>query len=202
MSDVMPIKPRAAVRTGSARTGIRPFRQGALDSLCGVYAIVNAARLLCSEIDNHISSALFYVLIKALLNRETGAPSAVTDGITTETLSRLLRTACNAIEEMSGIRLRCSLLAPKRKRLSLDQTWMALQETVGKNSVSIIGLSGIREHWTVGYWVTKREITLKDSDGLRFLSRMDCDVKRDAAPYQLQAHEIVILHRVKTARRA
>jgi len=36
----------AALALMDARHDIKPLRQGALDSLCGVYAILNAVRLL------------------------------------------------------------------------------------------------------------------------------------------------------------
>ena len=30
---------------------IKPYRQGRLDSLCGVYTLINALRLLCPRLD-------------------------------------------------------------------------------------------------------------------------------------------------------
>ena len=44
---------------------LRPYRQGQLDGLCGIYALVNALRLLCPRLDEEACEAVFCALIKA-----------------------------------------------------------------------------------------------------------------------------------------
>lgn len=175
----------------------RPLRQGDLDSLCGVYSIINATRFLCPEIDREVATDLFDMLLETLAKRKAGAHEAVTVGLDLRAVSQMLRTACSVLSETLDIRLRASPLAPPNKRPTLDQVWASLQEMIGDESIAIIGLSGLREHWTVGHRVTARQIMLMDSDAMRVLSRAHCDVRRNAAPYRLRAQEIIILRRVQ-----
>src|SRR3954453_3189414 len=55
---------------------IRPYRQGRLDGLCGIYALINALRLLCPRLNEDACEAVFCALIKARA-RQTASPLAV-----------------------------------------------------------------------------------------------------------------------------
>ena len=41
---------------------IRPYRQGRFDGLCGIYALVNALRLLCPRLDEDTCEEVFCAL--------------------------------------------------------------------------------------------------------------------------------------------
>ncbi len=38
---------------------LRPYRQGRLDGLCGIYALINALRLLCPKLDEDTCERAF-----------------------------------------------------------------------------------------------------------------------------------------------
>ena len=42
---------------------VKPYAQGDLDFMCGIYAIINALRALCREITWEISTHLFQHLV-------------------------------------------------------------------------------------------------------------------------------------------
>ena len=44
----------------------KPYRQGDLDGLCGIYAIINAVSFLCPEMDRETARDLFRVLNERL----------------------------------------------------------------------------------------------------------------------------------------
>ena len=44
---------------------LNPYRQGRLDGLCGVYALINALRLLCPRLDEDACERAFCALIRA-----------------------------------------------------------------------------------------------------------------------------------------
>ena len=69
---------------------IKPYRQGRLDGLCGVYALVNALRLLCPRLDEDTCEQVFSVLVKAR-TRQTASPLAVISaGLSRRELLQLL----------------------------------------------------------------------------------------------------------------
>ena len=58
---------------------LNPYRQGRLDGLCGVYALINALRLLCPRLDEDACERAFCALIRARA-RQTSSPLAVISG--------------------------------------------------------------------------------------------------------------------------
>ena len=56
----------------------KPFQQGDLDGLCGVYSIVNTVRILCPEVDLETAEYLFDILMQKLL-RTAVTPFACSD---------------------------------------------------------------------------------------------------------------------------
>ena len=44
---------------------LQPYRQGRLDGMCGVYALINALRLLCPRLDEDACERAFCALIRA-----------------------------------------------------------------------------------------------------------------------------------------
>src|SRR5829696_5914780 len=62
-----------------ARRQLTPYRQGRLDGLCGVYALINALRLLCPRLDEDACERAFCALIRARA-RQTASPLTVIHG--------------------------------------------------------------------------------------------------------------------------
>ena len=62
---VITLMASVARKTPSKRR-VKPYAQGDLDSMCGIYAIVNAFRALCREITCEISTHLFQHLVRCL----------------------------------------------------------------------------------------------------------------------------------------
>src|SRR5829696_8312171 len=62
-----------------ARRQLTPYRQGRLDGLCGVYALINALRLFCPRLDEDACERAFCALIRARA-RQASSPLAVISG--------------------------------------------------------------------------------------------------------------------------
>ena len=62
-----------------SRRQLKPYRQGRLDGLCGVYALINALRLLCPRLNEDDCERAFCALIQARA-RQTACPLAVIQG--------------------------------------------------------------------------------------------------------------------------
>ena len=159
----------------------RPFRQGDLDGLCGVYSIVNAIRVLCPELDQAAAEWLFTHLMHALPEVGAEPEVAVTNGIERRHLARLIRCAIRYMTSEYEIGLTVSRL-PKNLRQSTDlqELWAWLAERISPTSVAILGLGGRHDHWTVAIDVTAQQIRLFDSGEIKVLKRRYCTVGRAA----------------------
>src|SRR5688572_29539520 len=69
---------------------LKPYRQGRLDGLCGVYSLINALRLLCPRLGEDDCERAFCVLIRALERQERSLLSIIHRGLTRRELFRLL----------------------------------------------------------------------------------------------------------------
>lgn len=182
-------------RDGSFRRSVRPFRQGDLDSLCGVYAVINATRLLCPEISHADVAALFGTLIGALSRRRIRLTDAVAYGLNIRTVRALALVACEYINNEFEIRLRTRRPHKPRHASRMHRFWRTLQAELSKGNVVIVGLSGHLAHWTVAYRITDKSVRLADSDGLKVLLRSRCTLRPARRFYQLWPDEIIILSR-------
>ncbi len=170
------------------------YRQGDLDGLCGVYAVVNALRHVLQLRDRQCRK-LFEKLIKALEQDSPRVHERLLWGMGIRQLRRLVNVA-------SGCRLKGQKLSfaarPLRLRCeqrTLPHLWAALNEEVGPNCVAIVGLSGVDDHWCVVYRVTPRTLQLLDSSGQTRIRRSRCTVRPTATRYCLELGEILLIER-------
>lgn len=175
---------------------MKPFQQGSLDALCGVYAVINAFRLLCPEIDRRIARILFEALIEAVSEAGLDMPDVVVRGMDHDAIGVLTEAARHYVRREVGIRIAVHALKIMQKRPRLAHVWSALQSEFDGGRVAIIGLEGRHQHWTVGHRITGAAIALSDSDGLCLLLRSRCSVNGRTGLHQLVPREIVILERV------
>ena len=161
------------------RRGLRPFHQGELDGLCGVYAVINAVRALCPELTADDAAWIFGSLISVLAKAGTDAVEATTYGIERAEVGRLLRwTRAHVLDEYGvGLTVR-RLPRPLRHQVGLATLWQALARAITPSSVAVLGLAGRQSHWTVAIGVTPRQIRLFDSCKMRVLHRRHCRAGR------------------------
>src|SRR3954468_24491444 len=84
---------------------LKPYRQGRLDGLCGVYTLINALRLLCPRLNEDACEAVFCALIRAR-TRQTASPLAVIyAGLSRRELLQLLDPWWRFVRKKLGIKL-------------------------------------------------------------------------------------------------
>ncbi|TPJ77209.1 hypothetical protein [Mesorhizobium sp. B2-6-2] len=172
---------------------LAPFDQGDLDSLCGVYCVMNAVRFLCPELGRQKSIGLFQVLSENLTTNRVTAHETVGLGIEIPTVQALVEAACKYLGEILEAPISVGVFTSKIRRF--DDLWTALRESLDDNQVAIIGLSGRHDHWTVAYRMTKRTIRLFDSDSMKVLQRARCSLRDPRVPYQIDPDEIILIRR-------
>lgn len=149
--------------------GYPPFQQGGLDSLCGLYSIINAERFINHSSDEE-TQQLFNDLIH-YLSRRGLLTKFLIDGIIHTQMLIIL-------EKVVGKQRISNVQIPFRGVTNPDLTtfWKSMQAfldgTPGR--AIILGLQGYHDHWTVIEDITNRSIILYDSARIKRLPRSSC----------------------------
>ena len=151
------------------KSGFPPFQQGGLDSLCGLYSIVNAERYINHSSDEE-TQQLFDDLIYYLSRRGLLSKFLIGGIIHTEMLVILKKVVGEKRISNVGI--------PWRGVQNPDLTkfWKSMQGFLDGTSgrAIILGLQGYHDHWTVIESITNRSILLYDSTLIKHLPRSSC----------------------------
>jgi hypothetical protein len=156
-------------RSHRLMTGLPPFQQGGLDSLCGLYSIVNAERFINRSSDDE-SQQLFDDLIHYLSRRGLLGKFLI-GGILHPQMIMIL-------DKVVGKKRISNVWLPWRGVPNPDLTtfWKSMQAfldgTPGRSI--ILGLQGYHDHWTVIEKITNRSILLYDSALIKRLPRSSC----------------------------
>ena len=185
------------MRRPAIRRRIRPMRQGSLDGLCGVYAIVNVMRYLAPEIDADRATELFAAMMRARHEQALRRPLAfVYRGLGRRSLIALTGAAIDHVARTAGIEIEAEWLAPaKLKRSSLPTIWRSLSANIGPSCAVIVGLGGRTSHWTCVVDITSRQMRLFDSDGMCVLRRDQCTPRPDGRHYDIESHYVLFVRR-------
>lgn len=174
---------------------VKPFRQGDLDSLCGLYSVLNATRLLCPELDYEGSRSLFRQLAETLTAKRVTAFETVAWGIETPTVLALIQSARAYVRESLDASLRLEPFRSARKTLTIGFLWKSLMGRLKQGWIAIIGISGRHNHWTVAHRATAKSMRLFDSDLMTALKRSRCSLRSTHVPHQIDPDEIFLLRR-------
>jgi hypothetical protein len=141
---------------------LRPYRQGALDGLCGIHSVVNAVRYLCGPLSMARSQALFMALLEHMEQRRP-LPKCVAHGVMIGEIGGMLG---KVVAPRYPVR-RCM---PFRQNplVPLDDYWTALQDFLADDKrIVLTAISGAYDHWTLVRHVTDRSMLLFDSTNCR-----------------------------------
>jgi hypothetical protein len=150
-------------------SGLPPFQQGGLDSLCGLYSIINAERFINHSKDDE-TQQLFDDLIHFLARRKLLSKLLIGGIIHTEMLLIL--------DKVVGKQRIANVYVPWRGVPNPDLTtfWKSIQfflDGTPRRAI-ILGLKGYHDHWTVIESITNRSIKLYDSALIQRLARSSC----------------------------
>lgn len=150
-------------------SGLPPYQQGGLDSLCGLYSIINAERIVNHSSDEE-TQQLFDSLIHYLSRRGLLTKFLIGGIIHTEMLVIL--------KKIVGKKRISNVQIPWRGMQNPDLTtfWKSMQSFLDGTSgrAIILGLQGYHDHWTVIESITNRSILLYDSSLIKRLPRSRC----------------------------
>lgn len=171
----------------------KPVRQGDLDGLCGLYALLNALDLLAAKPPRPaLQKALFQELIRAL-----PAPKlreAMSAGLEGKDLIKAARIAFPPHKRALGGRIEVS--RPFRRQAfetseELAANWGKRIYT-GDTALLINFATPTYAHWSVVLAIEPTAIALRDSSSTRSLSLDKYAVRR--GPYRIRTRETLMLH--------
>ena len=174
----------------------RPLRQGELDGLCGVYAVVNALRYLSAEINVHRAQDLFTAMMQA--RERLSQPHAllfVTGGLSCTALLPLLKCAIAHAKSKWDLDFEIERLRHSNRR-GLRGLWAYLQSAVAADGVAIVAFQGRQHHWSVVVEVSRRQMRLHDSDGMTLVRRAWCTTATRTNRYVLGPAGVILVRRV------
>ena len=153
---------------------LKQHEQGALSSLCGIYSIVNAMRII-RGLNNEESKELFAQIISYLEENKKLAVS-LTSGISITVMGSIFK-------DVIGDRIHRSIPFHKQPTVRIGEFWAEMKRFLdeermkGEKRVILLSLGGEHEHWTIVCKITKKRISLFDSIGLRHLDRRNCTTR-------------------------
>ncbi len=148
---------------------MKPFRQGDLDGLCGLYATINAAKLISKRISRNRGSEF---LLDAVLTINKKSFDFLTDGTNTLDISRILRDSI-----CDDFKIRRTKPFHTRSHVSLNEFWETLccflHSRPDRAAIIVIETSTY-SHWTVVKKINNKRLILFDSSEGVFLNRKQC----------------------------
>ena len=173
---------------------LKPMQQGRLDGLCGVYSVINAARLAiwpAQRLTRESCRELFGLLAAELADRAK-LLDVLTGGSRHRLVSILLREADGWLRDVYDISLHYR--RPYRGQPSISQAVIAAtlaRHLAAGHASAIAGLTGSIEHWTVVRAVTPKTMLLFDSDDLK---RLLLDPRRRGwTPIEIAATDLFLI---------
>lgn len=183
-------------RRAAKRRLPKPYRQGDLDGLCGLYSTINAIRVLCPELDHGNHVWLFSRLLHELPKLGARLEVVATDGIGRGQLAKLIRRAAADVADEFDIGLRVTRV-PKtlRRTADLKTFWAWLGRHLSPTSVAVVGLDGRMSHWTVAVKVTGQQVRIFDSGDMGAIRRRSCTVGRAASRFSISPVTVFVIAR-------
>lgn len=148
------------------------FRQGDLDGLCGVYALINAVEIISPRPEAHVET-LMKACIHALYIRN-GTPFFFLQGIGLHEMIHLLRMVVRP-----NFSIRYKRPFARNAGVSLTAYWDACRvflDEDGRTVITVLASNNI-QHWTVVAAMSDRCLFLMDSDGLNRVKRTEITVR-------------------------
>ncbi|MGO9138747.1 MAG: hypothetical protein ACLP9S_02720 [Syntrophales bacterium] len=166
------------------------YSQGDLDGFCGIYATVNAIRLIDRRMRGDKSVVLFRRLLRCLERRST-LSNIATEGLSVYELQYMLN---KVVIRHYGIRI----TRPFRwSRMPSTDDFFDEVSAYLKEYPRRAVICSIDEHWSVLKHVTEKQVHFFDSTRMRRVHRKKCTITRVSSrrPYFFDKKEVFFLEK-------
>ncbi len=175
---------------------LRPLQQGRLDGLCGVYATINAIRLLAARRGRRIDCRALFIDVLDHTDRTAGIFEPLTEGIDTQALAKILKATAKTLARDYRLPILVHRPFIRRTRMSIEDLHAAMASDIAANgAVFILATRGRFDHWTVVHRASAAGFFTFDSYEGKRISLAKCSIHRSAeaagqAPLGLALDEI------------
>lgn len=150
---------------------IKPFQQGGLDALCGLYALINAARLLYAEASPLHGQRCKRLFAEGMdfLTAKKGSRDATHWGMTVGRQRKLAKTLFQS-DVLAGLPA-LHLGPPSPKMAKVQELESAIEAVLDDRAILLVCFHGQISHHSVIVGHTPARVKLFDSDGMQFIRK-------------------------------
>ena len=201
------LKPTSAKGDAKSKANIKefpmnPYRQGAFDGFCGVYAIINALRLIATTSDG-LGEEFCDRLFTAIMRHATlkiGIRRLANSGTPQWLMRSFLRGTCAFVGRNRKLKPILDRPLLRKGRLSLNEVLSIMRKPLATQRCAfIVEIGGVYSHWTVIREIGKAQVHLFDSDGIKVLNisemRMSYEKPNTRANHWLMSGSVIMLTR-------
>lgn len=154
---------------------VEPFRQGELDRLCGLYAIINGIRLALKAHDTGLTpkrSRTLFEVGSEFLTLKRGLQEALGHGMGLRRWHALARHLARAIsDDVCTVTVETADVADWR---GITDAWRWIDQSLGAKKPVLIPLLKGMDHYSVVMSATPLTLRLFDSVGVAFVRKASC----------------------------
>lgn len=156
-----------------ASLALEPLQQGDLDSVCGVYSIINAIRI-CLHPDRvlgHQELRQMYRSGLGLFRQTRSLPKLLNWGMGEKAWFELTGKLLKYTKITTGVALKHRHLLPKSGRLTRKAIWLLIERELDQGHPVLISLGGQLDHYSVVVGISAHRLYLFDSSAHKWVAR-------------------------------
>jgi hypothetical protein len=191
----VPAEPDLPSRWLAQHSGDKPYRQGELDGLCGIYAVVNALVLLTAKAapwTKTYSRTLFRRGV-AMVNAKGDLDAVILDGMTPGRWIELVEALTAQVASDLKLDIQVDRLETGSASIRFTLVQEAVEAALARDALVLVLLDGVHQHYTVITGHTPQQFLLYDSLGLRRLTKQLCGNERSGKRHRIASRWVVIL---------
>lgn len=176
----------------------KPYEQGELDGLCGVYAAVNALALLVARgkpLAKSYCTELFHQGI-GIVAKDIALQEVITTGIEPELWIKVVQGL--AAQVASDVELGIAAVQPfaDRPQVRFAELRQRIEAALDRDALVLVLLKGVHDHYTVVSSHSDTRFILYDSAGLYWLTKAKCGSERSQQRHRLNASATIFIELV------
>lgn len=158
---------------------IEPYKQGQLDSLCGLYSAINAIRLAAypqKPLTKKHAKCLFQAGVSYLNRKEGRLAMIMTEGMSDKRWRKLMRHLVKVAND--DFRLKIQITRFKGIPSALEDF---VDERLARREIICISLEGRLDHFSIISGMSEKRYVMFDSDRTKWLLKSSIGVIRQIA---------------------
>lgn len=173
----------------------QPLEQGDLVGLCGLYAGLNAIRVVLQPVSPLDRRQVRRLMGRgaALLQEKGVLFGAIVEGMEEKVQHRLLQAMVDEAERITGVSLAVERPALLLQRFGRQHLLDIIDEGLGQGAAVVVGLGGAVSHYSVIVGRDADRYILLDSHGMSWIASKSLGAARSKRRYQLGRAGVVLL---------